>query len=195
MGVWTRRISLVLVIVLVVTSCAFPTADRYGQEDIGRVIETTTGRVVGFRDVGIRDGANSGLGALAAGGAGAGVGNLIGSGGGSILAMVILGLVGAGLGYLAEEQARNREGFEYIIQTDDDQIITVVQNIDGNEEPLPIDTPVLLQFGTSYTRVLELPGALVPPDGPDGDIWKNPDDFFDLLRPDPAAPAEGEPTS
>ena len=93
-------------------------------------------------------------GAVAGGVAGASVGGLtIGSGNGSVLAALIGGLVGAGAGYLAEESVRSREGIEYVIRTDEGQIVTVVQNRDDQEEPLPTDARVLLQYGADYTRV------------------------------------------
>ena len=55
---------------------------------------------------------------------------------------------------------------------DDGRTITLVQNRDPEEQPLPGGTPVLVQIGSRYSRVLEHPeidGA-----GATGD-WVDPD--------------------
>ena len=81
----------------------------------------------------------------------------IGSGSGSTLAAVLGGLLGAGAGYLAEQRLKSREGIEYVLQMDDGRTITLVQNREAEEPPLPDGTPVLVQIGSRYSRVLEHP--------------------------------------
>ena len=168
---------LVLVAAIAVAGCSTPNSNRYNTGDVGRVIETSGGTVVTSRIVEVSGGENSGAGAVAGGVAGASVGGLtIGSGNGSVLAALIGGLVGAGAGYLAEESVRSREGIEYVIRTDEGQIVTVVQNRDDQEEPLPTDARVLLQYGADYTRVVELPSELRPASGGAApQDWQNPD--------------------
>jgi hypothetical protein len=104
----------------------------------------------------------------------------IGSGSGSTLAAVLGGLLGAGAGYLAEQRLKSREGIEYVLQMDDGRTITLIQNREAKEQPLPDGTPVLVQIGSRYSRVLERPE--IDGGGAAGD-WVNPD-----------AGAAGEPT-
>ncbi len=128
------------------------------------------------RIIDVGGGESSGAGALAGGVAGATTGGIaIGSGNGSVLAAVIGGLIGAGAGYLAEDSIKRREGVEYVIRTDDGRIVTLVQNRDGDEELLPGDSRVLLQYGANYTRIVALPSELRPAGGSAGDEWENPD--------------------
>ena len=76
---------------------------------------------------------------------------------GRTAAAIIAGLVGAGLGWAAENSADSREGIEYILRTEAGRDVTVVQNREGEEPPLGPGTPVLLQQGTGYVRVVPLP--------------------------------------
>ena len=171
-----RRTGFALIVVFVLAGCANPTSSRYSVQDVGRVIETSQGTVVSSRIVDVRGGENSGAGAFAGGVAGATIGGVaIGSGNGSVLAAVIGGLIGAGAGYLAEDSVRSREGVEYVIRTDDGRIVTLVQNRERNEEPLPGDSRVLLQYGADYTRVVALPSELRPAGGNSGIEWQDPD--------------------
>jgi hypothetical protein len=63
---------------------------------------------------------------------------------------------------------------------DDGRTITLIQNREAEEQPLPDGTPVLVQIGSRYSRVLERPE--IDGGGAAGD-WVNPD-----------AGAAGEPT-
>ncbi len=174
-----RPATIALAAGLLLAACSNPTSGRYNVQDVGRVIETSQGTVVTSRVVDVQGGENSGVGALAGGAAGATVGGVaIGSGNGSVLAAVIGGLIGAGAGYLAEESGKSREGIEYVIRTDDGRIVTLVQNRDGEEEPIPSESPVLIQYGADYTRVVELPSdldATGASGGAAGPEWQNPD--------------------
>jgi outer membrane lipoprotein SlyB len=166
---------------LVVTSCANPTTSTYKSGDVGQVIETTEGSVLSSRIVDIETD-NTGYGALGGAGVGAATGALsIGSGSGSGLAAVVGGLLGAGVGYLAEQSVGGREGIEYVIRLNDGRVVTLVQNRDEEEEPVRDGAPVLVQFGTQYTRVIEQPAVFQEP--PAGE-WKNPDE-----------PSHGQPGS
>ena len=72
---------------------------------------------------------------------------------------MIGGVVGAGAGYLAQQQASNREGIEYVLRMDDGRTVTLVQNRADEEQPLPDGTPVLVQISGQYTRVIADPRA------------------------------------
>jgi hypothetical protein len=72
---------------------------------------------------------------------------------------VLGGLVGAGIGYLSQQQLNNREGIEYVLEMDDGRTVTLVQNRADDEVPLADGTPVLVQVSGQYTRVIADPRA------------------------------------
>ena len=96
---------------------------------------------------------------------GAGAGAAVGAAGGglavngpaSLLVAIVGGLVGAGIGYMAEKQISDRDGIEYLLQMDDGRLVTLVQNREGEEQPLADGTPVLVQLNGQYTRVMPHP--------------------------------------
>jgi outer membrane lipoprotein SlyB len=164
-----RAFVIVPVLVLVLSGCTTSSKNTYNSADVGRMIETSEGKVLASRIVQIKD-EPKGYGALAGGalgGTAAGVG--IGKGGGSILAGVIGGLLGAGVGYLTEQQLRTHEGIEYMVRTSDGRTRTLVQNRENSEEPIPAGTPVLIQYAGSYTRIIEKSA------GAGDDSWHDPD--------------------
>jgi outer membrane lipoprotein SlyB len=141
--------------VLALAACTSSTNSTYSSQDVGVPIETSTATVVSSRVVDIK-GEFSAVGPAVGGIAGAATGGVtIGSGSGSTLAAVLGGLLGAGAGYLAEQRFKSREGIEYVLQMDDGRTITMVENREAEEQPLPDGTPVLVQIGSHYSRVLE----------------------------------------
>jgi len=147
-----KTLAASLVAVLLVSACA-QTSSRYDASDVGKTVETATGSVVSSRIVEV-SGENSNAGTIGGGALGAASGGLIGQSG---WAAVIGGVVGAGAGYLAETQLRGREGIEYIVQMDDGRTVTLVQNRESGEPPIANGTPVLVQLGGKYTRVMPDP--------------------------------------
>jgi len=172
-------ISAVLAVALLAAACANPTTDRYHAEDVGQIIETSEGTVLSSRVVDVRGGENSNVGTFGGGAVGATAGyTAVGGGRGSGLVAVLGGLVGAGIGYLVEEEVRSREGVEYVIRMSDGRVVTLVQNREGEEEPLPDGAAVLVQYGGEYTRVVELPQSVDSPPAGGGAAagkWENPD--------------------
>jgi len=88
-------------------------------------------------------------------------------------------VVGAGIGYLAEKEIRSGEGIEYIVELEDGRVVTLVQNRADEEQPIPDGEPVLVQFGSQYTRIRPLDtdsaaGASAGGSGA-GSGWVNPD--------------------
>ena len=69
------------------------------------------------------------------------------------------GLIGAGIGYLSQQQLNDREGIEYVLEMDDGRTVTLVQNRADDEVPLADGTPVLVQVSGQYTRVIADPRA------------------------------------
>jgi outer membrane lipoprotein SlyB len=150
-----RLAPCLLVGALLLSGCSHPSSETYSAADVGRTIETTEAQVVASRIVKVAGDTNA-VGPLAGGALGAAGTGLIFDRG---LAAVIGGVIGAGAGYLAQQQASNREGIEYVLRMDDGRTVTLVQNRADQEQPLPDGTPVLVQISGQYTRVIADPRA------------------------------------
>lgn len=175
-----RTAVVLLPILLAVSACATSSSDTYMPQDVGKVMETTRGTVVAAREVSIR-GESTGLGPVI-GGASTGIiaGTTIGAGDGSVIAGVIGGLLGMAMGYMAEEALRSGDGIEYVIETEDGRTVTIVQN--DEDQAIAAGTPVMVQWGSEYSRVVPLqyggragapggaPGAYAAPAGAAGAV-------------------------
>jgi outer membrane lipoprotein SlyB len=160
--------------VLLLGGCA-QTSSTYTVSEVGQPVETTNGTVVASRLVRVQGERNLvGAGAGAAAGA---AGTTLAGGSGS--AAVLGGLVGAGLGYLAQGGLTRREGIEYVVDLEDGRTVTIVQNRASQELPIESGAPVLVQLGSTYSRVLRDPrpaDARRSGSGSPGDVWVNPDE-------------------
>jgi outer membrane lipoprotein SlyB len=162
------RLAAVIASLLLVSGCINSSKNVYEGRDVGRMIDTTEATVVSSRIVNIKE-ESRGIGPLA-GAAVGGVGTgLASSGSHNSGWLIALGaLAGAGVGYLTEQFARSRDGIEYTVRTSDGRVMTLVQNKDSEETPIPAGKAVLVQHAGTYTRVIEKPEMLE-------DQWRNPD--------------------
>jgi len=162
--------ALVAASVLVV-GCSHPSQTTYEGSEAGRIQNTKQATVVSVRDVQIKGGENTGLGAVAGGAAAGTVANAATKGDKRLPATVIAALAGAGLGYLIEDESRSRQGFEYVLRMPDGRLVTLVQNRTPKEQPIPAGEEVLIQQGRDFTRIVALPEGAKPADiqtqGPD----------------------------
>lgn len=191
MKVGIRTAAVAAALALFAAGCADSSSTPYSAADVGQIIETAEGTVVSSQIVDIKGGKDPGYGG--AGGTGGSMGggssgNITLSGGGplgAVMALLIGG--GAAMGYLGSDLARDEEGIEYMVRMDDGRIITLVQEREGEEPPIENGTPVLVQYGSEFTRIVPDPTALKGTEilevGPGG-TWKNPDDL-------PAQPPPG----
>jgi outer membrane lipoprotein SlyB len=147
---------MLVLITAALFGCASPSATQYAPSDVGRSISTARGTVIAAKPVTITGESNAwGPGAGGALGA-AGAYGIFGSGWTSVIG----GVLGAGVGYAAQELANTRSGFEYIVRMEDGTTQTIVQNRDGSGDvPLPPGTPVLVQTSGNYNRVIPDPTA------------------------------------
>jgi outer membrane lipoprotein SlyB len=127
--------------------------DTYAVGSVGQVNRTVRGTVISARPVNI-SGSQSGLGA----GVGAVGGGIAGSALGSGVRSNALGalggaVVGGVVGAVAEEAATQQTGVEYVIETSNGALLTVVQ---GPEPALMIHQKVLVIYGT-HARVIADP--------------------------------------
>lgn len=127
--------------------------DSYAAGSVGQVNRTVRGVVISARPVAI-GGSQSGLGAGAGAVAGGAAGSSMGSGPrGNIVGAVGGALVGGLVGAMAEEAATRQDGMEYVVQTDNGALLTVVQ---GKEPALAVSQKVLVLYG-SRSRVIPDP--------------------------------------
>jgi outer membrane lipoprotein SlyB len=152
------RMVCCVVLMLAVAACSHPSSTTYGEAEVGQTIETTSASVVSSRIVEV-----SGEPGFIGPGAGAAVGAVGGAtavrGPAQLLVGVVGGLVGAGAGYMAEKGLKDREGIEYVLEMDDGRLVTLVQNREEDEPPLPDGARVLVQINGQYTRVIANPAV------------------------------------
>ena len=144
---------------LTLAGCGHQTSSTYNADEVGRVIDTSRAVVLSSRVVEISgEGEQSGYGPLVGAAAGASGGYLVGGGdAGQVIGSVLGGLIGAGLGWAAEQHVDTREGIEYVLRLDSGRDVTLVQNREGDETPLPPGTHVLIQRGGDYARIIADP--------------------------------------
>lgn len=164
------RSTCCVVLMVSVAACSHPSTTTYGDKEVGQTIETQQGSVVSSRVVDV-SGDPGFVGAGAGAAVGAAGGSLAVNGPAGLLVAIVGGLVGAGIGYMAEKRINDRDGIEYILQMDDGRLVTLVQNREIGEEPLADGTPVLVQLNGAYTRVMAHPGAV----DHDAGGWVDPD--------------------
>jgi len=152
-----RPLAFLFVASLLVAGCARSSTSTYEAVDVGRTIETAQGSIVASRPVQIKGEPGKAGPVTGAAIGGAGTGLAMGGSSGAGWAAILGAVVGAGIGYVAEQQMSNREGIEYIVQMDDGRTVTIVQNRETAEQPLANGTPVLVQYSGKYTRVLAAP--------------------------------------
>jgi len=138
-------------IVLTLCSCAPNVSpDSYGVGAVGNVNRAVKGTVVSARKVNI-NGTNSGAGALAGGAAGGVAGSAIGNNGRTNAIGAIGGVVaGAVIGATIEEAATKQTGMEYVVQTENGALLTVVQ---ADDTQLAEGQKVIVLYG-ARSRVI-----------------------------------------
>ena len=161
-----RSLGAAMLAALLLAGCSHPSSKTYQPTDVGRTIETTPASVISSRMVEV-SGETDLVGPAAGGAVGAATSGIVFKSGWPVL---LGGVIGAGVGYLSQAQLNDREGIEYILQMDDGRTVTLVQNREGDEQPIAAGTPVLVQVSGSYTRI-------IPDPRPDraGTAWVDPD--------------------
>lgn len=142
-----------LLVPFFLTACA-PNVrtDSYSVGSVGQVNRTVSGSVISVRPVSI-DGTRGG-GAAAGGAIGGVAGSTIGGSSEAAVIGAIGGLlVGAIAGAAGERAASNTTGLEYVVQTENGNLMTVVQ---GPEPVFEVGRSVLVLYG-SPSRVIADP--------------------------------------
>lgn len=148
-----KTVTTACLVLALLTGCSQPGQNRYGYEDVGRTSVVTFGTVISEREVDIT-GKNSGLGAgVGALGGGLG-GSYIGRGGGSLAGLLAGAVIGGVAGALAEQAASDHKGVEYTITTEKGDTLTLVQNLNKDEQPVKPHHRCMIQTSGAYLRVL-----------------------------------------
>jgi outer membrane lipoprotein SlyB len=153
-----RGVFCCVLLALAAAACSHPSSTTYNETEVGQTIEMTSASVVSSRIVEV-----SGEPGYVGAGAGAAVGGVGGAtaveGPASLLVGIVGGLVGAGAGYMAEKGLKDREGIEYVLEMEDGRLVTLVQNRETDEQPLPNGSRVLVQQNGQYMRVMANPAV------------------------------------
>lgn len=144
---------VVLGTMLMLAGCAANVSpNTYSIGSVGQVNRTVAGTIVSARPVSI-DGTTGG-GAMAGGGAGAVAGSSIGgSGRANVIGAIGGAVVGSIAGAAIEHRASMQDGVEYVVQTTNDNMMTVVQ---GAVPVFSVGQRVLVLYG-SPARVIADP--------------------------------------
>ncbi len=141
---------------LALTGCAPDISpDSYSVGSVGAVNRTIAGTVISARSVDIRGTAGAGgtVGAATGGVVGSGLGhgtraNIVGAIGGAVVG----GIAGAAV----ESSATKQKGMEYVIQTENGNLMTIVQ---GSTPPFVAGNKVLVLYG-SPSRIIADPRSM-----------------------------------
>lgn len=158
----TLLIGSALTLMAVLTACAPSVSpNTYSGNEVGVASRVVKGTVIGIRPVKIQQ--NTGIGAVAGGVAGGAAGSLIGSSTAVNIAGAAGGAVLGGLiGNEAEKQLSKDQGYEYIIQLDNNSTISITQT---QALQLSLNQRVLVIYGAT-TRIVPDDTISVPASTP-----------------------------
>ena len=141
-----RLLFIALVAPLVIAGCAPNVSPQtYSVGSVGQVNRTISAKIISAREVDIAS--NSGFGGMAGAGAGAAAGSAIGGNNtrGNIIGAIGGALIGGIAGSAAESSLSKQKGIEYVVETDNGNLMTVVQ---GSEPIFSIGQKVLVLYGS-----------------------------------------------
>jgi len=138
-----RALLCCLILVPLLAGCARDIAsDSYSAQSVGESGRAVRAEVVSVRPVSVEG--TKGIGTLAGAGAGGVAGSALGTGSrGDILGAIGGALVGGILGAVTEDSLTSQSGWEYVVQTADGGLVTLVQG----GEPLAEGQKVILLYG------------------------------------------------
>ena len=146
--------SILISISLLLCSCARNISpDTYAVGTVGQVNRAVKGVIINARQVNI-SGSQSGIGATSGAAAGGVAGSAIGGGTrANIIGAIGGAVVGGIIGSAIEEWSTQQTGMEYVVETENGALITLVQ---GKEPKLNAGDRVVVIYGTT-SRVIPYP--------------------------------------
>ena len=141
-----RKSALILILPMLLMAGACTSrigADQYSTDSIGEVSRVLKGTVVSVRPISVAS--DSGAGTLIGGAAGGVAGSLIGgSDAAHILGAIGGAVVGGIAGNAAQEGLSSQQGYEYVVQLDNGNMVTVSQ---GNDVLLSPGQKCMVLYG------------------------------------------------
>ena len=130
--------------------------NTYAVGSVGQVNRTIAGKIISVREVNIA-GTNN-IGGAAGAAAGATVGSAAGGNNsrGNIVGAIGGAIIGGMIGAAAESSATKQMGVEYVVETENGNLMTIVQGVDLNFQ---VGQRVLVLYG-SQSRVIADPRGL-----------------------------------
>lgn len=126
-----KNLFLTLICLSLLPACASSRSGSvYSRDQALREMRVQYGTITSIRDVQI-EGTQSGIGAVAGGVTGGVLGSFVGGGRGQIVGGVLGALAGAGAGALAEEGITRKSGLEIMVELDNGEAVSVVQEADN----------------------------------------------------------------
>jgi outer membrane lipoprotein SlyB len=123
----------------------------YSVGSVGQVNRTVAAKIISVRQVDIAG--TTGAGGTVGGALGATAGSGIGHGDRANVAGAIAGaVVGAVAGAAIEQSATRQSGFEYVVQTENDNLMTIVQ---GANPTFVVNDKVLVLYGSPARIILD----------------------------------------
>lgn len=142
---------LIASLCLVLGACATNVSpDTYSVGSVGQVNRSVRAKIVNARAVDLQG--TQGLGATAGAVAGGVAGSAAGSGRGSALGAIGGAVVGGIGGAMLEQHATARQGMEYVVQTSNGNLMTIVQ---GSEPKLHEGQNVFVLYGSPARIILD----------------------------------------
>jgi len=152
-----KRIAVTLcTTALILTGCAQNISPQtYSVGSVGQVNRTVSGSVISVRAVEVTG--STGVGAAAGSGIGAVIGSAAGGNNsrGNIVGAIGGAVIGGIAGAAADSQATKQKGMEYVVETENGNLMTIVQ---GTDPVFQLGQKVLVLYG-SPSRLIADPRA------------------------------------
>ena len=160
---FTRTLALVLGCLVAVSGCTKKySPDVYNGSSMQQTSKVDRAVVASVREIDVND-PSIGVGTMAGAAAGGIAGSQIGAGGGNAIATLGGVLIGGGIGYLAEQEATATKAFEYILEKQDGDLMTLAQKEDM---PLAVGSKVLILYGVKARVIPDTTSGKTPPTPP-----------------------------
>lgn len=149
-----RRLATIGFVLALVSGCASNVSPQsYSVGSVGQVNRTVPATVISAREIDISG--TTSLGGSAGGAAGAVVGSGAGGGNGrsSVLGAIGGAVVGSLAGAAVEANSTKQKGMEYVIETENGNLMTLVQ---GNDPVFGVGQKVLVLYGSPSRLIADL---------------------------------------